>query len=204
MYKHSLMNVSYFASSVLLLVTNDRKANYLGPDSIQTCTLTCIRNLIEEIRRTYDRLISTMEFSILLKCHLHVESVPEDYKFDLWMNGCRRIRNRWRCLPMQLLWAESRLEHRRQFSHHIWIIGASILKWSTSCSIFVFAFSKQYRDVLALNWFEISSHFSQLTNFVDKPVHSAVFICMKRSILYYTYPWTPNLLYDVAHITFHI
>ena len=29
-----------------------------------------------EIRRSYDRLISTMEFPILVRCHLYIESGP--------------------------------------------------------------------------------------------------------------------------------
>ena len=47
----------------------------LGPDSIWRCHLTSIGNLIMEIRRSYDRLISTMGFPILVRWHLYIESL---------------------------------------------------------------------------------------------------------------------------------
>ena len=52
----------------------------LGADSIKRCHLTCIGNPIVEIRRSYDRLFSTMGFPILVRCHLYIESVP-------WVNN---------------------------------------------------------------------------------------------------------------------
>ena len=48
----------------------------LGPDSIKRCHLTSIGNLIVEIRRSYDRLISTMGFPIPVRRHLYIESGP--------------------------------------------------------------------------------------------------------------------------------
>ena len=48
----------------------------LGPDSIQRCHLTNIGNPIVEIRPSYDRLISTMGFPILVRRHLYIESGP--------------------------------------------------------------------------------------------------------------------------------
>ena len=48
--------------------------NSLGPDSISRCHLTSIGNPIVEIRRSYDRLISTMGFPILVRRHLYIES----------------------------------------------------------------------------------------------------------------------------------
>ena len=42
-----------------------------GPDSIQICPLAGIGNPIVEIRRSHDRLISTMGFPILVRCHLY-------------------------------------------------------------------------------------------------------------------------------------
>ena len=42
--------------------------------------LTSIGNSIVEIRRSYDRLISTMGFPILVRCHLYIESGPRSYK----------------------------------------------------------------------------------------------------------------------------
>ena len=45
-----------------------------GPDSIYRCHLTSIGNPIVEIRRSYDRLISTMGFLIPVRWHLYIES----------------------------------------------------------------------------------------------------------------------------------
>ena len=42
--------------------------------------LTSIGNSIVEIRRSYDRLISTMGFPILARCHLYIASGPWSYK----------------------------------------------------------------------------------------------------------------------------
>ena len=47
-----------------------------GPDSILRWHLTSIGNPIVEIRRSYDRIISTMGFPILIRCHLYIESGP--------------------------------------------------------------------------------------------------------------------------------
>ena len=48
----------------------------LGADSIKRYHLTSIGNPIVEIRRSYDRLISTMGFPILVRWHLYIESGP--------------------------------------------------------------------------------------------------------------------------------
>ena len=48
----------------------------LGPDSIKRCHLTSIGNPIVEIRRSYDRLISTMGSPIPVRQHLYIESGP--------------------------------------------------------------------------------------------------------------------------------
>ena len=48
----------------------------LGPDSISRWHLTSIGNSIVEIRRSDDRLISTMGFPILVRWHLYIESGP--------------------------------------------------------------------------------------------------------------------------------
>ena len=47
-----------------------------GADSIIRCHLTSIGNPIVEISRSYDCLISTMGFPILIKWHLYIESGP--------------------------------------------------------------------------------------------------------------------------------
>ena len=49
---------------------------YLGADSLKRYHLTTIGNPIVEIRRSYDRLISTMGFPILTRWHLYIESGP--------------------------------------------------------------------------------------------------------------------------------
>ena len=49
---------------------------FLGADSIKRCHLASIGNPIVEIRRSYDRLISTMGFPILVRWHLYIESGP--------------------------------------------------------------------------------------------------------------------------------
>ena len=49
---------------------------HLSPDLTQRRHLTSIGNPIVEIRRSYDRLISTMGFPILVRWHLHIESGP--------------------------------------------------------------------------------------------------------------------------------
>ena len=47
-----------------------------GAESIQICHLTSVGNPIMDIRRFYDRLISTMGFPILVRRHLYIESGP--------------------------------------------------------------------------------------------------------------------------------
>ena len=50
--------------------------NMQGPDSIQRCHLTGIGNPFVKIRRSYDRLISTMGFPIPVRRYLYIESGP--------------------------------------------------------------------------------------------------------------------------------
>ena len=57
----------------------------LGPDSIKRCHLTSIGNPIVEIRRSYDRLISTMEFPIPVRRHLYIESGPWKLCVNTWI-----------------------------------------------------------------------------------------------------------------------
>ena len=49
---------------------------YLGAESIWRCHVTSIGNPIVEMRRSYDGLISTMGFPILVRWHLYIESGP--------------------------------------------------------------------------------------------------------------------------------
>ena len=55
---------------------NASRITGLGPDSILRCQLTSIGNAIVEIRRSWDRLISTMAFPILVRWHIYIESGP--------------------------------------------------------------------------------------------------------------------------------
>ena len=48
----------------------------LGPDSISRWHLTSIVNSIVEIRRSYDRVISTMGFPMLVRWHIYIKSGP--------------------------------------------------------------------------------------------------------------------------------
>ena len=65
------------------------KKRALGADSIKRCHLTSIGNPIVEIRRSYDRLITTMGFPILIRCNLYIESVPCSMLFSLISVGRR-------------------------------------------------------------------------------------------------------------------
>ena len=49
---------------------------FLGTESISRCHLTSVGNPIVKIRRSYDRLISTMGFLLLVKWYLNIESGP--------------------------------------------------------------------------------------------------------------------------------
>ena len=50
--------------------------DHLGVDSVKKCRLISMGNSIMEIRRSYDRLISTMGFPILVRPHIYIESGP--------------------------------------------------------------------------------------------------------------------------------
>ena len=73
--------------------------HYQGPDSIQRCHLTSIGNPIVEIRQSYDRLISTLGFPILVRWYLFIESGPRIH-IDLSSMGYCEIRNQFchKCL----------------------------------------------------------------------------------------------------------
>ena len=73
---------NYWGSDQWIPLTKDQ-----GPDSIQRCNLTSIGNLIVEIRRSYDRLIPTMGFPILVRWHLYIESGPS-YVENVSMSWC--------------------------------------------------------------------------------------------------------------------
>ena len=54
-----------------------------GPDSIQRCRLTSKENPIVEIGWSYDHLISTMRFPILVSRHLYTESGPRCWNWNI-------------------------------------------------------------------------------------------------------------------------
>ena len=63
--------------------------NIQGAESIWRCHFTSKRNPIVEIRRSYDHLISTMGFPILVRWHLYIESwpwYPMSYPHQLWIS----------------------------------------------------------------------------------------------------------------------
>ena len=74
-----------------------------GPDSILRWHLTSIGKPIVEIRRSYDRLIPTMGFPILIRWHLNIESGPwchqviscHGFGCVKWLNPCLKW---WRML----------------------------------------------------------------------------------------------------------
>ena len=61
-----------------------------GADSIKRYHLTSIWNPIVEIRRSYDRLISTMGFPILVRWHFYIESGPKSKQL-IYRSGSRRF-----------------------------------------------------------------------------------------------------------------
>ena len=72
----AITKISLFNWASSLHLINMFERNNLGPDSIKKCHLTSIGNPIVEIRRSYDRLISTMGFPIPVRRHLYIESGP--------------------------------------------------------------------------------------------------------------------------------
>ena len=78
-----------FSISILMESPSLQKKRALGADSIKRCHLTSIGNPIVEIRRSYDRLISTIGFPILVRCNLYIESVPCSMLFLLISVGRR-------------------------------------------------------------------------------------------------------------------
>ena len=82
----------------------------LGPDSIQRYHLTNMGNPIVEIRRYYDRLISTMGFPILVRIRLYIESVPCMLPTDVSASIL------WLLYPMYAIWRD------KWFIQYHWLI----------------------------------------------------------------------------------
>ena len=72
MFKSTSQATSKLQSWHILLIKGQ------GPDSILRWHLTNIRNPIVKIRWSYDRLISTMGFPILIRWHLYIELGPRN------------------------------------------------------------------------------------------------------------------------------
>ena len=73
----------------------------LGADSISKFHITGIGNPIWEIRRSYDRLISTLGFSLLVRWHIYIEAMP-------WFSGdIEYIRELCTQLGFCVLWVVS-------------------------------------------------------------------------------------------------
>ena len=66
----------------------------LGPDLLWRWHLTSIGNPIVEIRRSSDRLISTMGFPIPIRCHHYIESGP-------WSLSCLGKRSTYTSLVLR-------------------------------------------------------------------------------------------------------
>ena len=68
--------------TILSCTVNVNASSSLGAESIKRCHLTSIGNPIVEIRRSYDRLISTMGFPILVRRYLYIQSGPWWHKSE--------------------------------------------------------------------------------------------------------------------------
>ena len=71
-HQHNIIFLHIFFYAMLLCY----RCIYLGNDLLERCCLTSIANPIVEIRRSHDRLISTMGFPILVRWHIYIESGP--------------------------------------------------------------------------------------------------------------------------------
>ena len=62
----------------IIIIIYQREIAYSNtrPGFYKRCHLSSIGNLIVEIRRSYDCLIPTMGFPILLRCHVYIEPGP--------------------------------------------------------------------------------------------------------------------------------
>ena len=68
------------------------KSQSQGPDSIKRCCLASIGKPIVEIRWSYDRLISTMGFPVLVRQHLYIESGPWSLSLEVAVKYVYRAR----------------------------------------------------------------------------------------------------------------
>ena len=107
----------------LCFQNNPASQDHHGADSIKRCNLTSIGNRIVEIRRSYDRLISTMGFPILVRRHLYIDSGPRWYYIlsVVWICHC------WDKVDMVFI-------SLQYCTHHIWYqtLHITLMAMSTS------------------------------------------------------------------------
>ena len=80
---------------------------HLGADSIKRCPLTSIGNPVVEIRRSYNRLISTMGFPLLVRRHHYIESGPWLSPNPLLVSKCQINPQLTTHLPSYQTWPSS-------------------------------------------------------------------------------------------------
>ena len=96
---YTAYNILWFAACCVAI-----QSEYLGPDSIERCHLTSIWNPIVEIRWSYDRLIPTMGFPILVRWHLYIEPTPWIRIYDSLNSGMNQVEPRRISMnPIQLI-----------------------------------------------------------------------------------------------------
>ena len=99
-YKHKLancLNCTFPGTGFILPPSGPVHTCNQGPDSIKRCRLTSIGNPIVEIRRSQDRLTSTMGFLILVRCHLYIESGPRTVTVYSYAKICLLLPKRLPC-----------------------------------------------------------------------------------------------------------
>ena len=110
------------SSSVIWIIL----AKMLGPDSILRCPLTGIANPIVEIRRSYDCLISTMGFPILVRWHLYIESVP----WSLWYTKMTNKRSNSDIAIMQFFLCLPRAKVSHEYVNSVVYVLLSFIQYS--------------------------------------------------------------------------
>ena len=123
-----------------------RKASLrlLGPDSIKRCHLTSTVNPIVEIRWSYDRLISTMGFPILIRWHIYIESGPRARNSMLGCICCQCTETRFH-VPSILLKVLTKIHFTPNLStlpsiiaqeqHQMWIRKTDLWKFGWKLSV---------------------------------------------------------------------
>ena len=106
-------------------------------DSINRWHLTSIGNLIVEIRRSYDRLISTMGFSIRLRWHHYIESESQRGQMEAILTKAVALLH-W--MKMQNKFCELVCFHSTKIENNI---CTRVTKCFSACERVVFVFISQ-------------------------------------------------------------